>query len=58
MAPKAYQYSPGRPDEGTFSAALKELASQYRRFGYRRLHLLLCQREINIDYKNLFRIYH
>ena len=34
---KTYRYASTRPDDGPLRARLKELASQRRRFGYRRL---------------------
>jgi putative transposase len=38
-------------------ARLKELASQRRRFGYRRLRLLLARQGIRINRKKLYRLY-
>ena len=37
LQPKTYRYASTRPDDGTLRTRLKELASQRRRFGYRRL---------------------
>jgi putative transposase len=36
---------------------LRELAAQRRRFGYRRLHILLAREGIRLNHKRLFRIY-
>ena len=36
---------------------LKALAAQRRRFGYRRLHLLLRREGFTVNHKKLFRIY-
>ena len=36
---------------------LRSLASDRRRFGYRRLHLLLAREGIHVNHKKLFRIY-
>src|SRR6201992_1473219 len=41
LQPKTYRYASTRPDDGPLRTRLKELASQRRRFGYRRLGLLL-----------------
>lgn len=57
MAPKTYRYRPRRPDDGALRGTLKELANQRRRFGYRRLHLLLRRGGIAVNHKKLFRIY-
>jgi putative transposase len=35
---------------------LRELAAQRRRFGYRRLHILLAREGIRLNHKRLFRI--
>ncbi len=39
--PKTYRYRPRREDDGVLRTRLKDLAAQRRRFGYRRLHILL-----------------
>jgi putative transposase len=44
LAPKVYRHRSRRGDDGVLRTRLKELAAVRRRFGYRRLHLLL-QRE-------------
>jgi putative transposase len=36
---------------------LKELASERRRFGYRRLHLLLKREGVEVNWKKLYRLY-
>jgi hypothetical protein len=41
LHPKTYRYASTRPDDGALRTRLRELASQRRRFGYRRLGLLL-----------------
>ncbi len=40
IEPKTY-YVSRRPDDGTLRARLRALAAERRRFGYRRLHILL-----------------
>ena len=58
LQPKTYRYASTRPDDGALRARLKELASQRRRFGYRRLGLLLARQGIRINRKKLYRLYH
>lgn len=41
--PKTYRYRRCRDDDGVLRTRLKELAAQRRRFGYRRLHLLIAR---------------
>src|ERR1700761_1882191 len=46
-----------RPDDGPLRARLKELALQRRRFGYRRLGLLLARQGVRVNRKKLYRLY-
>ncbi len=57
LHPKTYRYASTRPDDGALRARLKELASQRRRFGYRRLGLLLARQGIRLNRKKLYRLY-
>ena len=57
MAPKAYRYASKRPDDGEVRTRLRALASERRRFGYRRLHILLTRQGMRLNHKRLFRIY-
>ena len=57
IAPKAYRYVPVRGDDGEFRERLRRLAAKRRRFGYRRLHILLRREGIELNHKKLFRIY-
>lgn len=57
IEPKVYRYRSTRPDDGSLRQRLKELAGQRRRFGYRRLHLLLKREGIHINWKKVYRIY-
>ena len=41
MAPRVYRYRSSRPDDVGLRNRLRKLAAERRRFGYRRLHLLL-----------------
>lgn len=55
--PKTYRYASRRPDDAVIRVRLKELAQQRRRFGYRRLHILLRREGIELNHKKLFRLY-
>jgi putative transposase len=57
LHPKTYRYASKRPDDGALRAKLKELASQRRRFGYRRLGLMLERQGIKLNRKKLYRLY-
>ncbi len=54
---KTYRYASTRLDDGALRARLRELASQRRRFGYRRLGLLLVWQGVRINRKKLYRLY-
>jgi putative transposase len=51
------RYRGRRPDDGAVRCRLRELASVRRRFGYRRLHILLCREGLVINHKKLRRLY-
>lgn len=57
VAPRVYRYRSHRPDDGPLRARLKALAAIRRRFGYRRLHLLLRREGSAANHKRVFRIY-
>ncbi|MBN9597823.1 MAG: IS3 family transposase [Afipia sp.] len=57
LQPKIYRYASTRSDDAALRIKLKELASQRRRFGYRRLGLLLARQGIRINHKKLYRLY-
>src|SRR4030081_366555 len=57
LQPKTYRYASPRPDDGALRTRLKELASQRRRFGYRRLGLLLARQGVRVNHKKLYRLY-
>jgi putative transposase len=57
IAPKVYRYRSRRGDDGALRARLRSLAAHRRRFGYRRLHLLLKREGVEVNHKKLFRIY-
>jgi putative transposase len=51
------RYRSRRPDDATARARLRELAAVRRRFGYRRLHILLTREGIVMNHKKLRRLY-
>jgi putative transposase len=55
--PRVYRYRSTRPDDAVIRKRLRELASQRRRFGYRRLHILLKREGFNLNWKKLYRLY-
>ena len=57
IAPRVYRYQSSRPDDVDLRQRLKELSSERRRFGYRRLHLLLKREGVEVNWKKLYRIY-
>ena len=54
---KTYRYASRRPADEAIRKRLRELASERRRFGYRRLHILLGREGIEVNHKKLFRLY-
>jgi len=57
LAPKTYRYASSRGDDAAVRERLCSLARQRRRFGYRRLHILLRREGILLNHKKLFRLY-
>ena len=57
IEPKTYRYASKRPDDGALRQRLKELALERRRFGYRRLHIMLRREGIVLNHKKLYRLY-
>jgi putative transposase len=51
------RYRSSRPDDAVARARLRELAAIRRRFGYRRLHILLRREGIVMNHKKLRRLY-
>jgi putative transposase len=51
------RYRSLRPDDAALRARLRELAAQRRRFGYRRLHVLLRREGTWLNHKKLRRLY-
>ena len=51
------RYRTQRPDDGALRERLRALAQERRRFGYRRLHVLLRREGHVVNHKRLFRVY-
>jgi putative transposase len=51
------RYCRTRPDDAAVRVRLRELAAQRRRFGYRRLHILLTREGFVMNHKKLRRLY-
>ena len=57
LYPKTYRYVTKRSGDEELRQRLRELASQRRRFGYRRLGLMLERQGIKLSPKKLYRLY-
>ncbi len=57
LAPKTYRYVSKRGSDEAIRNRLRELAHERRRFGYRRLHLLLGREGMRPNRKKLYRLY-
>jgi putative transposase len=57
LAPKTYRYVSKRESDEAIRKRLRELAHERRRFGYRRLHLLLGRDGVRLNRKKLYRLY-
>ena len=57
IEPKTYRYAFRRPDDTAIRERLRGLAAERRRFGYRRLHILLRREGLRLNHKRLFRLY-
>jgi putative transposase len=55
--PRVHRYRSSRPDDAGLRARLRELAGERRRFGYRRLHLLIAREGVTVNWKKLYRLY-
>ena len=51
------RYRSRRPDDPALRARLRELAAIRRRFGYRRLHVLMCREGLVMNHKKFRRLY-
>jgi putative transposase len=57
MSRSLYRYEAKRPDDEALRTHLTALAGQKRRYGYRRLHVLLCREGWAINWKRTYRVY-
>ena len=57
IAPKTYRYQPQRGHDGDIRKRMREIAGERRRFGYRRIGLMLEREGIHLNHKKLYRIY-
>lgn len=51
------RYASSRPDDSALREAMKAVAAQRRRFGYRRIHVMLARQGIVMNQKKLRRLY-
>jgi putative transposase len=52
-----YRYRSRRPEDGRLRKRLRELAEERRRFGYRRLQVLLVREGWQVNHKRVYRLY-
>lgn len=57
LSPRVYRYKPVRDSDAGLRQRLRELATERRRFGYRRLHLLLKREGVEVNWKKVYRLY-
>ena len=55
--PRVYRRTSKRPADTALRTRMKELASERRRCGYRRLHILLKREGWEVNWKKLYRLY-
>lgn len=55
--PRVYRRTSKRPADTDLRDRLKDLSSERRRFGYRRLHIRLKREGWQVNWKKLYRIY-
>ena len=51
------RYESNKSEEGLLKERITSIAHEKRRYGYRRIHVLLKREGIKINHKKLFRIY-
>src|SRR5690606_19892811 len=51
------RYRSVRPDDADLREAMRKVASERRRFGYRRIHVMLQRQGIDMNLKKLRRLY-
>ena len=57
MAPKTYRYQPQRCHDDALRKRMREIAGERRRFGYRRIGLMLEREGVQLNHKKLYRLY-
>jgi putative transposase len=55
--PRVFRYRSTRPDDDALRRRLRDLSGERRRFGYRRLHILLAREGWEVNWKKLYRLY-
>ena len=55
--PRVHRYRSKRPDDAGLRARLRDQAGERRRFGYRRLHLLIAREGVTVNWKKLYLLY-
>lgn len=55
--PRVYRRKPSRSEDKELRQRLRELSAERRRFGYRRLHILLKREGWVVNWKKLYRVY-
>ena len=55
--PRVYRRKSTRPAEDALRKRMKELSGERRRFGYRRLHILLKREGWEVNWKKIYRLY-
>lgn len=51
------RYQSKRPDESDLAEKIKRIAYEKKRFGYRRIHMILKRENVLVNHKKVFRIY-
>lgn len=57
LEPKTYRWRSRREDDAALRRRLRDLASERRRLGYRRVLILLRREGFEVNHKRLFRLY-
>lgn len=57
LARSTYRYQHRKTEDERLKKRLKELAYEHRRFGYRRLHVLLKREGFEVNHKRVYRLY-
>lgn len=55
--PRVFRYRSTRPGDDALRQRMCELSSERRRFGYRRLHILLAREGWEVNWKKIYRLY-